>query len=229
MAMSVPLQGEKVSMQTPDSSDVETSTGVRRIAPCSGAAIELEAGDELIVIDPQGQQVSDLTAFARDDLREYLSSGRSIDYASKLWLSTNDVLYSNRSRAMFTIIEDTCGRHDFTLTPCSKRMFEVIYGEAVGRPGCEGNLAAALAPYGIGVDRIPVAFNIFMNVTVDSDTGAIAVLPPLSKAGDFVRLRAEMPMVVALTACSAGQSNNFEYKPIDFRMVRAASRGARRD
>jgi uncharacterized protein YcgI (DUF1989 family) len=199
-----------------------------RIPPCSGRAIELDTGDELVVIDPMGQQVSDLTAYAREDLAEYLSSGRSIDYASKLWLSTGDVLYSNRSRAMFTILEDTCGRHDFTLTPCSRRMFELLYGEAEGRPGCEGNLASALAPYGIGSDRVPIAFNIFMNVTVDATSGAIAVLPPLSRAGDFIRLRAEMPMVVAMTACSAGQSNNFSYKPIDFRVERAGGTTAGR-
>ena len=198
-----------------------TQAEAGRIAPCSGTAVELEAGDELVVIDPLGQQVSDLTAFARDDLDEYLSSGRSIDYASKLWLSTGDVLYSNRSRPMFTIVQDTCGRHDFTLTPCSKRMFELLYDEEEGRPGCEGNLAAALAPYGIGADRIPVAFNIFMHVTVDGQTGRIEVCPPLSRAGDFVRLRAEMPLVAAMTACSAGQSNNFSYKPIDFRIDRA--------
>ena len=138
-----------------------------RIAPCSGHALELEAGDELVVIDPLGEQVSDLTAFARDDTAEYLSSGRSIDYASKLWLSTGDVLYSNRSRPMLAIVEDTCGRHDFTLTPCSKEMFEKLYGEQPGRPGCEGNLASALAPWGIGRDRIPVAFNIFMRVEMD--------------------------------------------------------------
>lgn len=198
-----------------------TATGFERIAPCSGVAVELETGDELVVMDPLGQQVSDLTAFSRDDLDEYLSSGRSIDYASRLWLSTGDVLYSNRSRPMFTIVEDSCGRHDFTLTPCSKRMFELLYGEKEGRPGCEGNLAAALAPYGIGVDRIPVAFNIFMHVTVDAQTGAIAVRPPLSAPGDIVRLRAQMPMVVAMTACSAGQSNNFSYKPIDYRIDRA--------
>lgn len=191
-----------------------------RIPPCSGRALALEAGDELVVIDPCGQQVSDLTAFARPDTAEYLSSGRSIDYASKLWLTTGDVLYSNRSRAMLTIIEDTVGRHDFTLTPCSKEMFEILYDEREGRPGCEGNLAAALAPYGIGRDRIPIAFNIFMHVAVDADSGAVAVLPPLSRAGDYIRLRAEMPLLVALTACSAGQSNNFSYKPIDFRVER---------
>lgn len=195
-------------------------SGTCRIAPCSAQAVELDAGDELVVIDPEGQQVSDLTAFNRDDTREYLSSGRSIDYASRLFLTRGDLLYSNRSRPMFEIVEDTCGRHDFTLTPCSKDTFSIIYGETEGRPGCEGNLAAALAPHGIDVDRIPIAFNVFMHVDVDSTTGAIRVLPPLSRAGDHVRLRALMPLIVGMTACSAGQSNNFRYKPIDYRVER---------
>ncbi len=193
-----------------------------RIAPCSGHALELQVGDVLVVIDPEGQQVSDMVAYARADTREYLSSGRSIDYAARLFLTTGDVLYSNRSRPMFTLLEDDCGRHDFTLTPCSKEMFAKIYGETEGRPGCEGNLAAAVAPYGIGVDQVPIAFNIFMNVAFDAQSGAVSVLPPLSKPGDSLRLRAEMPLIVALTACSAGQSNNFRYKPIDFRIEHAS-------
>lgn len=194
-----------------------------RIAPCSARSIELDPGDELIIIDPEGQQVCDLIAFGRPDLGEYLSSGRSLDYASRLWLTTGNVLHSNRSQPMLTIVEDTCGRHDFTLTPCSKDTFRIIYGEGKGRPGCEGNLVAAMAPCGIGVDRIPVAFNLFMHVAVDAATGAFRVLPPLSRAGDFVRLRAEMPLVVAMTACSAGQSTNFRFKPIDFQIVRSGA------
>lgn len=198
-------------------------TSPERIPPCSARAVELDTGDTLVVIDPEGQQVSDVVAFAREDLREYLSSGRSIDYASKLWLSTGDVLYSNRSRPMFTIVADTCGRHDFLLTPCSADTFRIIYGEAEPRPGCEGNLVEALAPWGIGVDRIPIAFNVFMHVAVTAETGAIEVQPPRSRPGDAVELRAEMPLVVALTACSAGQSNNFRFKPIDFCIQRAAT------
>jgi len=198
---------------------LSTDVATTRIPPCSARTVEIDEGDELLIFDPEGQQVSDLVAFSNEDRDEYLSSGRSLDYASRLWLTTGDVLYSNRSRPMFTILEDTCGRHDFTLTPCSKDTFRIIYGEKEERPGCEGNLVAALAPYDIGVDRIPVAFNLFMHVAVDADTGEFRVLPPLSKAGDFVRLRAEMPLVVAMTACSAGQSNNFRYKPIDFQVV----------
>ena len=195
-------------------------TAVTRIEPCSAQAVELATGDELLIIDPEGEQVSDLVAFNRDDLAEYLSSGRSIDYASRMFLTTGDTLYSNRSRPMFTLLEDTCGRHDFSLTPCSKEMFEKLYGEAEGRPGCEGNLAMALAPWGIDRDRVPIAFNVFMHVAVDGQTGRIEVKPPLSKPGTYLRLRAEMPLVAAMTACSAGQSNNFRYKPIDYRIER---------
>lgn len=195
-----------------------------RIPPCSALAVELGTGDDLVIIDPEGQQVSDLVAFACLDDKEYLSSGRSLDYAGHLWLTTGDVLYSNRSRPMFTILEDTCGRHDFTLTPCSKDTFRIIYGEESERPGCEGNLATELSSFGIGVDRIPVAFNVFMHVEIDASTGQFRVLPPLSKPGDFIRLRAAMPLVVAMSACSAGQSNNFSFKPIDFEVVRCQER-----
>lgn len=211
-------------MQTVDTPTPTPSTAraLERVPPCSARALELAAGDVLVIVDPEGEQVSDLVAFSREDTREYLSSGRSIDYASRLWLSTGDTLYSNRSRPMFEIVQDDCGRHDFTLTPCSKDTFRIIYGETEGRPGCEGNLAHALAPYGIGVDQVPIAFNVFMHVAVDGDSGRIEVRPPRSKPGDAVRLRACMPLIVALTACSAGQSNNFRYKPIDYMVERAA-------
>ncbi len=200
---------------------MKTGIATVRIPACTAQTVELGIADELVIIDPEGQQVADIVAFARPGAQEYLSSGRSLDYAAHLWLTTGDVLYSNRSQPMFTIMEDTCGRHDFTLTPCSKDTFRILYGENKERPGCEGNLAAALDPYDIGIDRIPIAFNAFMNVAIDAGTGEFRVLPPLSKAGDFIRLGAEMPLVVAISACSAGQSNNFTYKPIDFQVVRS--------
>ena len=186
------------------------------IPPRSGASAELKAGQHLTIYDPEGEQVSDLVAFNILDREEYLSSGRSIDYASRIYLTTGDVLYSNRSRPMLTIVQDDVGRHDFTLTPCSKEMFRKIYGDTEPHHGCQGNLENALASYGVTPDRIPIAFNVFMNVAVGSSTGEIKVLPPLSRPGDRIVFRAEMDLVVAMTACSAGQSNNFRYKPIKF-------------
>ncbi len=178
----------------------------------------MKAGQFLTVIDPQGQQVSDLLAFAADDLGEVISSGRTLDYASRLYLTTGDPLYSNRSNVMLTIVEDMVGRHDFLLTPCSKDTFRIIYGDTDPHRGCFGNLLEALAPWGIKADQIPTAFNCFMNVPVDGATGAFTVEPPLSKAGDHIRFRAGMDLVVALTACSALQSNGGSFKPIQYRV-----------
>lgn len=186
------------------------------IAARSGTAFCLKKGDRLKVIDPRGEQVSDLLAFNADDTDEVISSGRTLDYASRLFLTTGDPLYSNRSRVMLTIVEDMVGRHDFLLTPCSKDTFRIIYGDTDPHRGCFGNLAEALQPFGIAPDQIPTAFNVFMNVRVDGETGALTVAPPLSKAGDHILLEAQMDLIVALTACSALQSNNHSFKPIAF-------------
>jgi len=184
------------------------------IAPRSGVAFTIEAGQRLSVIDPQGGQVADLLAYNRADVGEALSAGRTIDYASRIYLTTGDPLYSNRSNVMLDIVEDEVGRHDFLLTPCSKEMFRIIYGDKDPHRGCFGNLAAALAPYGVTEDMIPTAFNCFMNVPVDGETGIVKVLPPLSKAGDKIVFEAKMDLVIGLTACSALQSNGGSFKPI---------------
>lgn len=192
---------------------------IQTIAPRSGVAFELRQGQRLKVIDPQGEQVADLVAFNRHDTREAISSGRSIDYASRIYLSTGDPIYSNRSSVMLRIGEDTVGRHDFLLSPCSAEMFRILYGDAQPHRGCFGNLAAALAPHGIAPDAIPTAFNVFMNVPVDPVTGAITVKPPLSRAGDYTVFEAQMDLLIGLTACSAGLSNNFAYKPIHYEVL----------
>ena len=186
------------------------------IAPRSGVAFLLDKGRRLTVIDPQGEQVADLLAFNRHDIREVISSGRTLDYASRIYLSTGDALYSNRSNILLRIEEDTVGRHDFLLTPCSADTFRIIYGDEHPHQGCFGNLAAALAPYGVEPDAIPSAFNVFMNVPVDGQTGELRVEPPLSKAGDHVTFLAEQDLIIGLTACSALQSNNYAFKPIHY-------------
>ncbi len=191
---------------------------IHTIPPRSGAGFRLDRGQTLTVIDPEGRQVADLLAFNRADLREVISSGRTLDYASRLYLTTGDPLYSNRSNVMLNIIADDVGRHDFLLTPCSKETFAIIYGDTDPHRGCFGNLAEALSPWGIEPDMIPVAFNCFMNVPIDGTTGAFTVEPPLSKAGDTVVFRAEMDLVIGLTACSALQSNGGSFKPIQYRV-----------
>jgi uncharacterized protein YcgI (DUF1989 family) len=190
----------------------------KRLEPQTGTAFELTKGQLLRVIDLEGEQVADLVAFACANKEEWLSSGRSIDYAGRIYLTTGDVLYSNRSHPMFTIAADDVGRHDFLLTPCSAETFAIIYRDTNYHPSCFENLAKQLSRFGISHDSIPTTFNIFMNVEIDA-AGKMSILPPRSKAGDAITLRAEMDLIVGLTACSAEMSNNYKLKPIGYEIV----------
>ena len=188
---------------------------LKRLEPQTGTAFDLRAGQQLRVIDLEGEQVADLIAFNLSDKSEWLSSGRTIDYANRVYLTTGDMLYSNRSRPMLAIAGDDVGRHDFLLTPCSPETFQIIYKNNAPHPSCFANLATSLASFGIAPDSIPTTFNIFMNVEIDAN-GALKILPPRSKAGDSILLRAEMDLIVGLTACSAEMSNNYRFKPIGY-------------
>ena len=194
---------------------------VVEISPRTGVAFELRKGEILRVIDPEGVQVSDMLAYGLADVREAISNGRTFDYEETIALTTGNRLWSNRSNPMLAIVEDTVGRHDVLLTPCSEATFRHFYPDQPVHRGCFGNLAEALAPYGIEPDMIPCAFNIFMNVPVAPD-GSVRVDPPVSKAGDFIRMRAEMDLVIGLTACSAYASNGGRFKPIHYEIERAS-------
>ncbi len=191
-----------------------------RIAPSSGIAFDLPAGWSLRVIDPMGEQVSDLMAFEQGDADHWLSSGRTFDYEETIRLTTGHALWSNRSARMLEIVDDTCGVHDFLLTPCSPEMYVLLYDLPPGHshPSCLINLADHLGPHGMTRDRVPTSFNIFMNVPVRPD-GSLSVEPPTSKPGDSITFRALMDLTIGLTACAAEGTNNGALKPIDYELI----------
>jgi len=185
-----------------------------RIDPQTGAAFTIKQGQIIRIIDVEGEQVSDLFCFAKDEIEEYLSSGHTIDYNGKLFLSKGDILYSNQSNPMFTIVADQVGKHIMLYAPCSQEMFVKSYGVTEAHPNCLDNLVTNLKNFGIRASQITTPFNVFMNIEITRE-GEISIQSPKSKAGDYIDLRAEMDMIVGVTACSAGACNNFEWTPID--------------
>lgn len=191
---------------------------INKIEPQTGTAFKLKKGQKLKVIDPLGKQVSDLVLFNAEDLREKISSGKTLDFEETILITKGNYLWSNRSNKMMKILEDTNGRNDFLLAPCSPETFEIMYDYEGYHPSCFENLYTNLKLYGIKPDDVPTAFNIFMNVQFASD-GKLSVLPPLSKAKDYVLFEAQMDLVVALTACSAEDSNGGAFKPIHYEIL----------
>ena len=188
---------------------------IKEIKIQSGEAFHLKKGDTLKVIDPKGQQVSDMVLFNSADLKEKISGGKTLDFEETILITEGHFLWSNRSNKMMKILKDTNGRNDFLLAPCSKETFEIMYDYDGYHPSCLENLSKNLKSEGIEVDDIPTAFNIFMNVQFEAD-GKLSVLPPTSKAGDYVLFEAQMDLLVCLTACSAEDSNGGSFKPIHY-------------
>ena len=191
---------------------------IYKIEKQTGTAFILNKGQKLKVIDPLGEQVSDMVLFNAGDVREKISSGKTMDFEENILLSKGNYLWSNRSRKMMEILEDTNGRNDFLPAPCSPETFAIMYKNPEYHPSCFENLYTNLAAYNIAPDDIPTAFNIFMNVQFQPD-GKLSVDPPLSKAGDHILFEAQMDLVVALTACSAEDSNNGSFKPIHYEIL----------
>lgn len=201
------------------------AAGWARIAPQTGVALELGPGDRLTLLDPEGEQVSDLYLLAAQDVAEQFSSGRTTDFGSSIYVGTGSRLYSNRSRILAEVVDDTVGVHDLTLTPCSQATFDVLYPDLGGapHPSCLANLVDALAPYGVDEDRIGVTLNVFMDVWTD-ERGELRIDPPPTRPGDRFTIEARVPLVAGVTACSAEKSNNGRCTAIDYRVERAGRR-----
>src|SRR5689334_9431852 len=165
------------------------------IAAGGGAGLRLEKGRLLRVIDPHGGQSGDLVAFSADG-GERLSNGRTFDYGGKLYLSTGDVLWSDRSNPMLTIVADDVGRHDFLYASCSLEMYRLQHGVTGYHANCHDSLCTALRDLGLEARPLPTAFNLFMAVEISPD-GKLSFLPPRSKPGDSLVVRAEMDLAIA--------------------------------
>jgi len=191
----------------------------RKLIPAGGGAgLRLKQGERLRIIDPQGGQSGDLLAFSADG-RQRLSNGRTFDYGGKVYLSTGDVLWSDRSSPMLTIVADEVGRHDFLYAPCSIEMYRKQYGVTGHHANCHDNLCAALRELDIEPEPVTIAFNFFMDVEIQPD-GRLQFAPPRSRAGDSMVLRAEMDLAIALTACPASTCNGgAPPRPIAFEIL----------
>jgi len=158
--------------------------------------------------------VGDFVAFNRNHLNEKFSSGRTRSENGKIRITVGDKLYSNLCNVMFTITDDTCGIHDLLYPSCNRWVFQNRYKIPV-HDGCLENLAKALSSWKVDKLDIPDPFNIFEHSIVDLD-GRLMDLEPVSTAGSYIELRAEMDCIVGLSACACdvGNTNAGKCKPL---------------
>lgn len=165
-----------------------------------GVAIHLSAGQALSVINLHGNQVVDAWAINPADSDECSALDHTRSVNSNLFFERGMSLVSTLRRPMLTLVEDTSpGRHDTLLCPCSTAIYRAL-GCSEGHRSCTDNFHQALAERGLQCRYTPASLNLFMNVPIAAD-GSLQRVPPRSKAGDRVTLRAEMDLVLVLSAC----------------------------
>jgi hypothetical protein len=165
-----------------------------------GKAFSIDRGQAAKLINTHGQQVLDTWAFNRDDLGEYLSMDQTRSINSTIYIKTGSTLVTNHRRPILTILEDTSpGRHDTLLCACNRAIYTEL-GVTTYHRNCVDNLHEALGALGLSVPFTPAPLNLFMNIPVKGD-GAIERLAPASRPGDYILLRAEIDLVLVLSAC----------------------------
>jgi uncharacterized protein YcgI (DUF1989 family) len=167
-----------------------------------GRALRVEAGCRFRVLDVEGGQVADTWALVADDPGEYHSAQHTRACVDRLFPRPGEQFVTNQRRPILTLEEDnTAGIHDMLIAACDPARYEGL-GVEGWHASCEENLHHALEA--LGVEPIPrfapQPINLFMNTPVRPD-GTIEWLPAETNAGEHVVLRAELDIVVAVSAC----------------------------
>jgi uncharacterized protein len=156
-------------------------------------------GQVLRIVDLEGRQAVDFLCYSAADPSERYNAADTMKFAGTVFLTTGHGLYSGLGRRLFTVVADTCGRHDTIGGACSAESNRFRYGVG-GVANCRDNFLKALGRFGLGKKDIVANVNWFMNVPVETD-GRMAIVDGWSKAGDLVDLRAETDVLVAISNC----------------------------
>ncbi|MFO0996051.1 MAG: urea carboxylase-associated family protein [Alphaproteobacteria bacterium] len=172
-----------------------------------GKAVRLAKGQHLKCINTHGTQVIDMWAFDAHDMEDRMSMHHTHSCLKKLMPAPGESFYTYTRRPILTVIEDRSpGVHDTVLPACDK--FRYIWDGYQGyHDSCGDNLAASLRALGLEPPRFtPQPFNLWMNNPIGAN-GSIGYLPPVTKPGDYIVLKAEMDCVVSMSACPYDLAN----------------------
>lgn len=165
-----------------------------------GRAVGIDAGQRIRISDAEGGQVADVFAFCRDDVSEYQSAEHTRVHVNRLFPGVGEHFVTNRRRLILFLEEDASpGVHDMLCAACDATRYALL-GVDRWHASCQENLQNAMAGLGYKSVEVPQSINLFMNTPVVAD-GTIGWRPALTKAGDFVVMRAELDIYLVVSAC----------------------------
>ena len=194
------------------------------VKPGGDWARVLRAGERLRIIDLEGKQAVDFLCYNAANPEERYNAADTMKYAGTIFLTTGHGIYSDMGRKLFTIVADTCGRHDTIGGCCSAESNRKRY-DKTGPANCRDTFVRALSRFGLGRKDVVTNINWFMNVPVEPD-GRMYLAEGVSKPGDYVELEAEMDVLAVISNCHQLYNPVNGYNPTPIRVLVSAAASA---
>ncbi len=185
----------------------------------AGEVLRLQTGDRPSCVS--------LFAWRAADPSERLNT---VDTVKVQWTSSvtmGRVIFSDTGRVIFSVVEDSCACHDALVggsTPASNaRRF-------TGGPyrNTRDNFVLAAQKLGLGARDVGACISFFAPVRVDED-GRFHWHEERLTGGDYVDLRAEMDLLVALSNCPHPLDPSHTYAPAAIDVYRLRAKPATAD
>jgi hypothetical protein len=183
----------------------------------AGWSRTIERGQVLRLVDLEGRQAVDFLCYSAADAEDRYAAADTMKINGNIFIGKGTVIYSVNCNAMFTVVADTCGRHDTIGGCCSKALNARRYRKPDDW-SCRDNFLRELGRYGMGPRDMVANLNFFMYVPVAAD-GSMDMGPSISKPGDYVDLRAEMDVLAVVSNCPQMNNPVNDYNPTPIRAI----------
>ena len=166
-----------------------------------------------------------LLAWRRDDTSERLNTADTVKVQWTSALQKGRVVFSDMGRPMLSFVEDSCGCHDALVGGSTAASNAKLYGE--GTRNTRDNFLLAAMKLGLDARDIPPCLTLFAPVRVDGE-GRFAWHDERRQDGDYVELRAEMDLLLALSNCPhpLDPASQYGASPIEVLRIASAESGA---
>lgn len=166
----------------------------------------LDRWQRLRITDVNGAQGCSVLAYNADLLSERYNAPDTVKVQNQIFLTAGRVLLSDLGRVLFSMVDDTCGNHE-TLAGFSDAA--LVYDQFGDGSYLElrndryrnayDNFVMALGRHGLERRDLTMSLNPFARVIV-ADDGALEWVAGVDTAGAAIELRAEMRVLVAISA-----------------------------
>jgi len=159
----------------------------------------LDRGDTLRIVNTSGISTVSLLAWNSVDPSERLNHADTIKVQWAARLQKGRLLLSDMGRVLLGITEDTSAAHDTLVGGSTAASNQARYGEGNFR-NTRDNFILAAAKLGLDRRDVHPCVSFFAPVAVDAE-GRLVWSDQRRWKGDFVDLRAEMDLLIALSNC----------------------------